>query len=1841
MTYNIHQKLEDNIRAIRIALAFQGSGKLSEEDAEALKRYAGFGGIKQVLFPYGDIAEWKKLNATQQDEKLYPQVMELHDILKTGLSDVDYKKAVDSLKNSVLTAFYTPHLVPQSLYQVLKNLNINPKRIYEPSAGAGIFLTEATKAFPSIEQITAVEKDMLTAKVLEALSSTLPVRVKVHGNAFEESPKDDNESYDLIISNIPFGNFSVHDPNYPDKALSGKIHNYFFVAGLDKIKEGGLLAYITTEAFLNNPSNAKSREYLFNRSDFISVNALPDNLMKATGNTEAPSHLVIVQKNTAKSGLSTDEKLLINITEKENEFGKYFLNRYIHEHPEIMLGDKIKPGKNQYGDAHQVVWQKGDINDIAEKLAETISFGFAHRFNKSSFLKSIRLDESENRADKPEKKLTLLPVPKNKQGDVFQMGLFDNEGTQNTNRASAYIAGLDASIVRRTTARMIGTVKIAQHPGHEVLALVAAQRLTGSRYVYRLYSNVAEIITPPGWMDSASVTEALKDVAGLLTEYNHRYLYEGDKSLQASFGLNRHSASQFTELKPFYKEGTLVSRSGIIGRIGTPNREFTEAIFQPLSESRKNETFYRKYISIRDGYLELIEKESSAQKEYPTLRATLNNEYEEFIRTYGILNQPQNKKMILEDTTFGLTILSSLERKEDGVFKKADILSKSLIEKDEQFFTDDPTEALARCLNEKGKVDISYIGEVTGLKNNDVIKRLGDHIYLNPLEETWETADQYLSGNVTSKLAIAKEKAEKHSENIQIQRSFAAISKVQPEQIPFELLDFNLGERWIPLKYYNHFATDLFELDTDINYLPSIDIFKVQTKEHNAKIDEQFAVTPKNGRIMYGYTLLEHAMENTTPYFSYEVERADGEMIRVADNEAIQLAHQKIESIRERFVSWLHELPDDEKASLEKLYNNTFNCYVLREYNGGHQRFPGLDRKALGIEDLYSSQKNAAWRIIQNRGALIDHEVGLGKTLTMIVAAHEMKRLGTIHKPMILALKANVNQIAETYHKAYPHARILAPGKNDFTPAKRVRLFHEIRNNDWDAVILTHDQFSKIPQSPEIQRAILESEMENLTADLDTLREQEGEVSKRMLKGLEIRKNNLADKLKTLVYDIEHKKDAGIHFEQLGVDHLFIDESHKFKNLTFTTRHDRVAGLGNMEGSQKALNMLFAIRTLQEKFKSDLCATFLSGTPISNSLTEMYLLFKYLRPREMERQHIENFDGWAAVFARKTTDFEFSVTNEIVAKERFRHFIKVPELAMFYNEITDYKTAKHISLDKPELEEVLVNIHPTPDQKDFIQNLMIFAKTGDATILGRVPLTREEDKGRMLLATNYAKKMAVDMRLVDSHRYGDNPKNKVSICAEKVAQLYRDSMPHRGTQIIFSDIGTPNPNHFNIYDALKEKLIHQHSIPAHQITFIHDWTDKRKPELFHKMNTGEIRILIGSTEKAGTGLNVQERVVALHHLDIPWKPSELEQRNGRGARQGNLIARDFYDNKVRCFIYAVEQSLDNYKFNLLKNKQTFISQMKNGELNIRTLDEGAMDEKSGMNFSEYIAILSGDTTLLEKAKLEKKIAVMESLKTAHFKELSRSKNKLQNLMGDKIRISDLLDKLSKDETLYKSSMQIEKDGTKANPIRLKGFNSAESEAIGKYITDIYLKWKPPKGEDKPELIGTLYGFNLFIRLEKSAWEENEAYTFRYHNRLFAEGPESKLKYTWNGGEPNTDNPKLAARYFLNAVDRISTLKDKYQKELNNMGNEIVMIEKIITRPFEKEESLLEMKSELSKIEREMRMKIEKQTPGPEEEEPDKAQVFKMNELDIPVNGKEQLQLSVLQPAQRRGRRLGI
>jgi len=816
---------------------------------------------------------------------------------------------------------------------------------------------------------------------------------------------------------------------------------------------------------------------------------------------------------------------------------------------------------------------------------------------------------------------------------------------------------------------------------------------------------------------------------------------------------------------------------------------------------------------------------------------------------------------------------------------------------------------------------------------------------------------------------------------------------------------------------------------------------------------------------------------------------------------------------------------------------------------------------------------------------------GTGKTLIMCVAAHEMHRLGLVHKPIIIGLKANIAEIAQCYHTAYPNAKILYATEKDFTPKSRKQFFNNIKNNNYDCIIMSHDQFAKIPQSPDMMRKILQAELDSVEENLETMRSQGKDVSNAMIKGLEKRKLNLNAKLEKIAHDISQRKDDIIDFAQMGIDHIFVDESHQYKNLTFNTRHTRVAGLGNSEGSQKALNLLFAIRTIQERTGRDLGATFLSGTTISNSLTELYLLFKYLRPLELKRQNINCFDAWAAIFAKKTTDFEFSVTNNIVQKERFRYFIKVPELATFYNEITDYRTAEDVGVDRPVKNEILHNIPPTPEQEEFIRKLMKFAETGDATILGRPPLSETEEKAKMLIATDYARKMALDMRLISSC-YSDHPNNKANHCANEIAKYYHKFDEQKGTQFVFSDLGTFQPGTWNIYSEIKHKLVEEHSIPENEIRFIQECkTEKARKKVIQDMNEGKVRVLFGSTSMLGTGVNAQQRAVAIHHLDTPWRPSDLSQRDGRAVRKGNEIAKLYANNKVDVIIYAVEKSLDSYKFNLLHCKQTFISQLKNGAMGARTIDEGGVDEKSGMNFSEYMAILSGNTDLLDKAKIEKKVMALESERKSFFKAKSQTNSKLNYYVQTIERNNQQISLMNADYEAFLNRAQKDEKGNIINQIHLDGLKNISNESIADYL------WKIPVSPktDEYRTIGKIYDFPIIV---KSDWvtKDNKQ---ELQNRFFVEGA---YKYTHNNGSISIYSSSVAANNFLNALNNIPKLIAKAQKENAILNPDIPSLQEIINAPWKKEDELKALKAELSSLERKIQLTLSSNKQSANKEE---------------------------------------
>ena len=779
--------------------------------------------------------------------------------------------------------------------------------------------------------------------------------------------------------------------------------------------------------------------------------------------------------------------------------------------------------------------------------------------------------------------------------------------------------------------------------------------------------------------------------------------------------------------------------------------------FQPLDLADGQKEKACLYVSLRDTYERLYRNEAEKHEEDKAERERLNTYYDEFVMRYGNLNAAHNAKFIMMDAD-GRNILS-LERSENGQFIKADIFERPVaFSTNKEVKVSTPEEALSASLNRYGKIDLAYMSELAGSNQEELIAALKGRIFFNPLTDSYETQDRFIAGNVIEKyeriVHWQQQQQEKYSNNndaehteqedLRIKESLDALKAAEPERIPFEDLDFNFGERWIPTGVFSTYISKLYETDVKISYTESLDEFSVTCNRSTMKIWEEFCVKGYYRRYD-GLNLLKHALHNTVPDMMKSVGKDEnGNDIKVRDSEGIQLANSKIDEIRNGFTGWLEAQSQEFKDRLTDIYNRKFNCFVRPRYDGSHQSFPDLDLRSLdsryGISSVYPSQKDCIWMLLQNGGGIADHEVGTGKTLIMCVAAHEMKRLGLAHKPMIIGLKANVAEIAATYRTAYPNARILYASEKDFAAKNRVRFFNDIKNNDWDCVIMSHDQFGKILQSVEVQQNILQTELDTVEENLEVLRKQGRDISVGMLKGLEKRKYNLEAKLEKIEHDISARQDDVTDFKMMGIDHLFVDESHQFKNLMFNTRHDRVAGLGNSEGSQRALNLLFAIRTIQERTGRDLGATFLSGTTISNSLTELYLLFKYLRPQALERQDIHCFDAWAAIFAKKTTDFEFNVTNNIVQKERFRYLIKVPELATFYNEITDYRTAEDVGVDRPDKNEILHHIPPTPEQEVFIQKLMDFAKTGDATILGREPLSETEEKAKMLIATDYARK---------------------------------------------------------------------------------------------------------------------------------------------------------------------------------------------------------------------------------------------------------------------------------------------------------------------------------------------------------------------------------------------------------------------------------------------------------------------------------------------------------------------
>ena len=1665
---------------------------------------------------------------------------ELHELLRHYAgSEQRYKDLVQSMRNSTLTAFYTPPAIVRALAETLRDAGVVPRRLLDPSAGAGIFPSSFRETADGEVEILSFEKDLLTGQVLSALARE---REQVVIDGFQTIESAYDSYFDVVTSNIPFGDTRIFDASFrkSDDPVRGQalkaVHNYFFIKGLDTLREGGILAFVTSAGVMDAPGNEPVRRYLMEHARLVSAVRLPNNLFTEYAGTEVASDLVVLQKQSEKRKLTPDEQRFVNSSEIGNGI---YLNDY-HRDFKHAIHTTFSHEKGLYGQSSLVLHYDGGPERIAERLRGILAHDFATRLDTeryTQYLRPLHIPQAQ----------TVPPIARRQNRVAAPQSVPPPEpaSVAPTPEVSAPAASLFGSAA---------AVPIARRPLGQRRR---AGRNTDTTGMSDLFTQ-GNLFAQPA--EAAEAADAPAAIAAPASENKDPRPFTGT-------------------MLPHYKEWSLVLFEGQVGRLVGLTRQ--GCTFHPEELGTLSRYRAERYIPLRDTYQLLYRLEMQNEIEYKGLRRKLNGCYENFTALLGDLNKKENAAFVLNDPG-GREVLG-LERFVEGRKQLSDILRRPVsFDPNEIKHVDTAAEALAASLNKFGRVEFPYMESLASRSRQELTDELGDLIFYNPMVKGYEIRERLAAGNVVAKAEWIEDYLKENPDDDASRRSLALLREAAPKRIEFEELDFNLGERWIPTDIYEGFCEHFFQVPVSVSYSAKMDAFGIENHGYSPLISQKYVVKG-DFEVYDGMDLLHHAMLNTLPNINKDGGKDEhGKTIRIPDFEARQKADTLITEIRQAFVEWLHAQPDDFKERLTDLYNRKFNCYVRPRYDGSHQQFPGLDLRGLGIDDLYPSQKDAIWMIKQNGGGICDHEVGTGKTLIMCVAAYEMHRLGLARKPMIIGIKANIHEIARTFRTAYPNARLLYPGKEDFTPENRLRIFSDIKNNNWDCIILTHEQFGKIPQSAEVQQQILRQEMDDIDENLASYEKQGGHVDGWILRGLEKRKENLDAKLHELQETIDAQKDDTVDFQQMGIDHLFVDESHNFKNLMFNTRHSRVSGLGNTDGSKKAMNLLYAIRTIQQRTGRDLGATFLSGTTIANSLTELYLLFKYLRPKELERQDIPCFDAWAAVFAQKTSEFEFSVTNEVISKERFRYFIKVPELAMFYNEITDYRTAADVGIDRPELDEELCQIPMTDDQQAFLDKLVLFAKTGDPEHIGRADLSDGEVKALMLLVTMYSNKLSLDMRLI-SPAYADSPGNKASRSAANIAEYYRRYEDQKGTQMVFCDLSTYKPGIWNVYSEIKRKLVEDHGIPAQEIRFVQEAaSDKVRQAMFDAMNEGKIRVLFGSTQKLGTGVNAQKRIVCMHHLDIPWRPMDLEQRNGRGARKGNIVAKEYAGNKVKAYVYAVLRTLDAYKLNLLHNKQQFIDQLKRNRLGARRLDEGAISEDSGMNFAEWMAVVSGNTDLLQKAKLEGRIAALESEQTIFMRTRHEAQSQLQRYTAEIGRRDAMLERLKRDWDYINEVAPPDAKGKRANPLRIDGVESADIVAHGKRLVEID---RTVNTGDDYQKIGTLFDFRILVRTERMQ-KDGLALTV---NKFMVEGLDG-IKYTFNNGHLAAE-PKTAATNFIRALDTIPSLMATYEKEKKQFTRDIPTFEQQIAAVWPKEEELKRLKAEAESLTRKIQLDI--------------------------------------------------
>ena len=1459
------ERLKNNMEAIKVLKEIEERhSHATKEEQDILSRYVGWGGLADVF-----------------DEEKQGQWQEARDFLKENLSQSEY----DAARESTLTAFYTPKVVIDSIYQALSNMGFGSGNILEPSCATGRFIGNLPDSMQG-SKFYSVELDNISGRIAKKLYPNANVEIK----GFEETAFSNN-LFDVAVGNVPFGEYKISDREYEKNNFL--IHDYFFAKTLDKVRSGGIVAFITSSGTLDKKSE-DIRRYISERAEFLGAIRLPNNTFKAEAGTEVTSDIIFLKKRDRLLKLDED---WVKLDTDENGLS---YNKYFVDNPDMVLGNM-----------------------------EEVSSRF---------------------------------------------------GTS--------------------------------------LACVADENITLKE----------------------QLNTAIKNIKGSYekVELNNEFEME---TIPADDSVKNYSYAVIDD-KVYFRENS---------------------VMQKLDLNKVDEEKVKAYLEIEKTLRQVItyQKEDYSDTEIKEKQGDLNHLYDEFSKKYGILNSKANKKLFREDANYSL--ISTLEKldKEGNFIEKSDIFTKRTIKKAVAIeHTNNLTEALILSVSQKGKVNFDYMEKLTEKTRGEIIEGLKGEIFLNldgfdPSDTTpfssaidlgdfsrsYVTADEYLSGNIREKIEVIdsyiKNVEYELEQNEQVPNNDTELLKqdnttlkkklsdlnyqkqklleVMPKELEASEITVRMGATWIPERDYKSFMFHLLKTSAsnrwniDIKYTNFTGEYRVEGKSVD-KNNDLANFTYGTNRVS-AYKLIEDTLNLRDTKVYDQIIDSDGKKTSVLNQKETMLARSKQEIIKEEFKNWIFE-DVDRRTRLVKEYNERFNSIRLREYDGSNLTFDGMNPEI----ELRPHQRDAIARGLFGGNTLLAHEVGAGKTFEMIGIAMESKRLGMSNKSMFVVPNHIVEQFGREFNELYPGANVLCATEKDFTPDKRKRFCSRIATGDYDAVIIGHSQFEKIPISKERQGYELQSQIDEI---VDFIAEYKRDRDQKFtVKQLEKTKKGLEVKLKKLNDD--YKKDDVVTFEELGIDKLFVDEAHSFKNLYLFSKMRNVAGITTTD-SQKSSDMLMKCRYMDE-ITNNKGIVFATGTPVSNSMAELYTMQRYLQYDELKKMHLQHFDSWASTFGETVTAIELNPEgNGYRSKTRFAKFYNLPELMNMVKQFMDIKTADVLNLPTPKTHYETIKTKPTEEQKEILES---FSERADKVRAKQV----DSSVDNMLLITNDGKKMALDQRLINP-LLPDDENSKVNTCVKNIFSIWDKYRDKKSTQLVFCDMSTPS-SEFNIYDDIKDKLKTM-GIPEGEIEFIHDANNNReKDAIFDKVRKGEIRVLLGSTQKMGAGTNCQDKLIAIHDLDIPWRPADLSQRAGRIVRQGNE------NSDVHIFRYITENTFDAYLFQTLENKQKYISQIMTSKTPVRVAED--VDEAT-LNYAEIKALATANPLIREKMDLDVEVSKLKMLESnfksnlykmedkvvkVYPKEIERLKEKIENLKKDIEKVESYGDeKIAKTEEYAQTTLE--------------------------------------------------------------------------------------------------------------------------------------------------------------------------------------------------------------------------